>query len=111
MSETSLYFVAQLGDATPEVEARLVQWGKGDGPYARLREGGGEGDSRYGAAAGATTTALTEEERVEARDALLAEVDEVERDSVDSTLDSLIQSIFLESRNSVCSNGVLLERQ
>ena len=28
MSETSQYFVAQLGDATPEVEARLIQWGK-----------------------------------------------------------------------------------
>lgn len=29
MSETSQYFVAQLGDATPEVEARLIQWGEG----------------------------------------------------------------------------------
>ena len=28
----------------------LVQWGKGDGPFARLRENGGEGESRYGAA-------------------------------------------------------------
>ena len=27
MSETSQYFLAQLGDATPEVEARLIQWG------------------------------------------------------------------------------------
>ena len=27
-----------------------VQWGKEAGPYARLREGGGEGESRYGAA-------------------------------------------------------------
>jgi hypothetical protein len=29
----------------------LVQWGKGEGPYCRLREGGGEGEGRYGAAA------------------------------------------------------------
>eukprot|EP01051_Picozoa_sp_SAG22_P009485 SAG22_NODE_795_length_7149_cov_16.608227_2_plen_140_part_00 len=28
-----------------------VQWGKEAGPYARLRDGGGEGESRYGAAA------------------------------------------------------------
>eukprot|EP01050_Picozoa_sp_SAG11_P000813 SAG11_NODE_30_length_23132_cov_22.413277_1_plen_106_part_00 len=27
-----------------------VQWGKEVGPYARLREGGGEGESHYGAA-------------------------------------------------------------
>ena len=36
----------------------LVQWGKGDGPHCRLREGGGEGASRYGAA---TTAALPTE--------------------------------------------------
>ena len=29
----------------------LVQWGKGDGPHARLRNNGGEGDNRHGAAA------------------------------------------------------------
>ena len=28
----------------------LVQWGKGNRPYARLRNNGGEGDSRHGAA-------------------------------------------------------------
>jgi hypothetical protein len=28
----------------------LVQWGKTDGPYCRVREGGGEGEGRYGAA-------------------------------------------------------------
>ena len=28
----------------------LVQWGKEAGPYARLRNSGGEGESRYGAA-------------------------------------------------------------
>jgi hypothetical protein len=33
----------------------LVQWGKTGGPYCRVREGGGEGEGRYGAA---TTVAL-----------------------------------------------------
>ena len=28
-----------------------VQWGKEEGPYARLWDGGGEGESRYGVAA------------------------------------------------------------
>ena len=32
-----------------------MQWGKTGGPYCRVREGGGEGEARYGAA---TTTAL-----------------------------------------------------
>jgi len=36
-----------------------VQWGKEAGPYARLREGGGEGESRYGAA---TRVALSGDE-------------------------------------------------
>ena len=27
-----------------------VQWGKETGPYARLREGGGEGETHHGAA-------------------------------------------------------------
>ena len=102
----------------------LVQWGKGDGPFARLREGGGEGDSRYGAAdaaaGGATDVALTDEERVVARDALLAAADATARTGwraaadaayMGFTLDSLTHSIFLESKESVCSNGVLLERQ
>ena len=29
MSETSQYFVAELGDASPEVETRLIQWAEG----------------------------------------------------------------------------------
>ena len=36
----------------------LVQWGKTGGPYCRMREGGGEGEGRYGAA---TTAALATE--------------------------------------------------
>jgi hypothetical protein len=34
---------------------KLVQWEKTSGPYCRVREGGGEGAGRYGAA---TTAAL-----------------------------------------------------
>eukprot|EP01052_Picozoa_sp_SAG31_P042007 SAG31_NODE_6536_length_1985_cov_1.817603_2_plen_115_part_00 len=83
----------------------LVQWGEANGPFARLREGGGEGDSRHGVAAGATIVALTDGEREEARDALLAEVDATVRSGwratpdaayVGFTLDSLNHSIFLE---------------
>eukprot|EP01052_Picozoa_sp_SAG31_P001349 SAG31_NODE_46_length_30980_cov_226.095107_9_plen_108_part_00 len=105
---------------TQETTDELVQWGKGNGPFARLREGGGEGDSRHGAAAGATIVALTDGEREEARDALLAEVDATARSGwraapdaayVGFTLHSLNQSIFLESKESVYSNGVLLERK
>ena len=29
---------------------KLVQWGKTGEPYCRVREGGGEGEARYGAA-------------------------------------------------------------
>ena len=102
----------------------LGQWERGDGPFARLREGGGEGDSRYGAAdaaaGGATDVALTDEERVVARDALLAAADATARTGwraaadaayMGFTVDSLTHSIFLESKESVCSNGVLLQRQ
>ena len=64
--------------------------------------------------------ALTEGEREEARDALLAEVDATARRGwraahdaayMGFTLDSLNQSIFLELKESMYSNGVLLERQ
>ena len=72
------------------------------------------------AAGGATDVALTDEERVVARDALLAAADATARTGwwaatdaayMGFTLDSLTHSIFLESKESVCSNGVLLERQ
>ena len=58
-----------------------VQWGKGQGPFARLRNGGGEGDSRFGAADVAvddvTDAALGLEsvELDEALEALLADAD------------------------------------
>eukprot|EP01052_Picozoa_sp_SAG31_P040262 SAG31_NODE_5790_length_2327_cov_1.929982_3_plen_66_part_00 len=64
--------------------------------------------------------ALNDGEREEARDALLAEVHATARSGwraapdaayVGFTLDSLNHSIFLESIDSVYSNGVLLERQ
>ena len=39
------------GDGGNDRADELVQWGKEDGPYARLRAlGAGEGDSRFGAA-------------------------------------------------------------
>lgn len=51
----------------------LVQWGKGDGPFARLRENGGEGESRYGAATNwvalQTNETAVEEKAAEARGA------------------------------------------
>eukprot|EP01052_Picozoa_sp_SAG31_P022674 SAG31_NODE_1815_length_7210_cov_7.167628_9_plen_66_part_00 len=64
--------------------------------------------------------ALTDEERKVARDALLAVADATARSGwraapdsayVGFTLDSLNHSIFLVSKESVCSNGVLLEGQ
>ena len=39
MSETSQYFVAELGDATPEVETRLVQWAEGSCVAHRFARG------------------------------------------------------------------------
>ena len=65
-------------------------------------------------------SALGDGEREEARDALLAEADATARRGwraandaayMGFTLDSLSQSIYLESIESVYSNGVLLERQ
>ena len=31
-----------------------MRWGKGDGPFARLKDGGGEGEHRFGVADAAT---------------------------------------------------------
>eukprot|EP01050_Picozoa_sp_SAG11_P014066 SAG11_NODE_1697_length_4431_cov_2.166667_1_plen_87_part_10 len=59
-----------------------MQWGKGLGPFARLRNGGGEGDSRFGAAdaaaGGAADAALGLDDEFEldgALEALLADAD------------------------------------
>ena len=38
----------------------LVQWEKTGGPYCRVREGGGEGEARYGAATTAALATATE---------------------------------------------------
>jgi hypothetical protein len=38
----------------------LVQWGKTGGPYCRVREGGGEGEGRYGAVTTAVLATATE---------------------------------------------------
>ena len=57
-----------------------VQWGKENGPFARLRNGGGEGDSRFGAvtaaAGGATDVALGLEDEIELDSALEALLDD-----------------------------------
>ena len=100
-----------------------VQWGKGLGPFARLWNRGGEGDSRFGAAdaaaGGATDVALGldgEIELDEALEALLADADALVGQAAagnrPAALGSHIQ--VLNSENSlatrnVCSNGVLLE--
>ena len=73
-----------------------VQWGKGLGPFARLRDGGGEGDNRFGAAADDAVVELGEAELDEALEALMADADD------------LVNLARQRTRN-VCSNGVLLE--
>eukprot|EP01052_Picozoa_sp_SAG31_P010129 SAG31_NODE_545_length_14238_cov_15.518849_16_plen_97_part_00 len=79
----------------------LVQWGKEDGPYARLREGGGEGESHFGPATNRAEDSAEEIiELDEALEALLADVDEL--------IDSNSNFRDIES---VIGNGVLLERQ
>ena len=69
-----------------------VQWGKGDGPFARLRDGGGEGESRFGAAEvatdGATDVALGLDGEIEldgALEALLADADALAEQTAEST--------------------------
>ena len=103
----------------------LVQWGKGDGPFARLWDGGGEGDSCFGAAVnqvaagGAADAALPLDaiELDEALEALLADVDEIARAAaMDVSAARLLDSNsynFSETTDvvSVFGNGVLLERQ
>ena len=66
----------------------LVQWGKGDGPYARLREGGGEGDSRHGAAAGAGAVKTAENNEMDlesARESLLKDADTLTNNATNKT--------------------------
>ena len=102
----------------------LVQWGKGDGPYARLRDGGGEGESRFRAAieraarGGAADAALPLDaiELDEALQALLADADEIARTAATDVSARLLDSNsfnFSETTDvvSVLGNGVLLERQ
>ena len=78
-----------------------VQWGKGPGPFARLRNGGGEGDSRFGA------VDVTVDDGTDA--ALGLENDELDEALVAllADADALVASAQI-ARN-VCSNGVLLE--
>ena len=69
----------------------LAQWEKSNGPIARLRHGGGEGDSRFGAAeqgpleANATTAKdVADEELTAASDALLLEANNITRNPTNS---------------------------
>ena len=55
------------GDGGNDRADELVQWGKEEGPYARLRAlGAGEGDSRFGAAI-RENSSLGSEKRVDSR--------------------------------------------
>ena len=46
---TFVHVRGHIGEEGNERADRLVQWGKTDGPYSRLRvAGGGEGDGRFG---------------------------------------------------------------
>jgi hypothetical protein len=46
----SVHVKGHSADGGNDRANELVQWGKTGGPYCRVREGGGEGEGRYGAA-------------------------------------------------------------
>ena len=72
----------------------LVQWEKTGGPYYRVREGGGEGEARYGAATTAALATATGRSFGAANAAL-----------------NVFHSLSTGVNVCVLSNGVLLERQ
>jgi hypothetical protein len=80
-----------------------VQWGKTGGPYCRVREGGGEGEGRYGAA----TTAEGDSAMGQIYRSVPA------RRGFEAANAALIVFNSLSTGANVCvlSNGVLLERQ
>ena len=87
----------------------LVQWGKTGGPYCRVREGGGEGEGRYGAATTAALATATE------GDSALGEIYGLvpARRGFEAANAALNVFNSLSTGVNVCvlSNGVLLERQ
>jgi ribonuclease HI len=87
----------------------LVQWGKTGGPYCRVREGGGEGEGRYGAATTAALATATE------GDSALGEIygSVPARRGFEAANAALNVFNSLSTGVNVCvlSNGVLLERQ
>ena len=87
----------------------LVQWGKTDGPYCRLQEGGDEGDGYYGAA---TTVALaTATEGDSAMGQIYGSVPARRSFGAANAALNVFKSLFAGVDVCVVSNGVLLERQ
>jgi hypothetical protein len=87
----------------------LVQWGKTGGPYCRVREGGGEGEGRYGAA---TTVALaTATEGDSAMGQIYGSVPARRGFEAANAALNVFNSLSTGVNVCVLSNGVLLERQ
>ena len=87
----------------------LVQWGKTGGPYCRVREGGGEGEARYGAA---TTAALaTATEGDSAMGQIYGSVPARRSFGAANAALNVFNSLSAGVNVCVLSNGVLLERQ
>ena len=87
----------------------LVQWGKTGGPYCRVREGGGEGEGRYGAA---TTEALaTATEGDSALGEIYGSVPARRGFEAANAALNVFNSLSTGVNVCVLSNGVLLERQ
>eukprot|EP01050_Picozoa_sp_SAG11_P012861 SAG11_NODE_1459_length_4872_cov_4.776660_4_plen_102_part_00 len=101
-----------------------MQWGKGDGPFARLRENGDEGESCYGAAANwvalQTNKTAAEERSAETRGAassvalgtnvIVGRRGLEEADRAIEAFERLAQ-LGNETKGEDVSSGVLLESQ
>jgi hypothetical protein len=84
-----------------------VQWGKTGEPYCRVREGGGEGEGRYGAATTAALATATE------GDSAMGQIYGSARRGFEAANAALNVFNSLSTGVNVCvlSNGVLLKRQ
>jgi hypothetical protein len=90
----------------------LVQWGKTGGPYCRVREGGGEGEGRYGAATTAARATATEGDSALGLGQIYGSVPAARRgfEAANAAL-NVFNSLSTGVNVCVLSNGVLLERQ